>query len=123
MLIKICGIKNIETAKAAVEAGADFLGFIFVPDTKRFIEPDEAKKIIEQIPEKIGKVGVFQNQTADQVNKIAGDLKLDFVQLHGIETPEYIKQVSAKVIKAFNLAADFGSEQVGLMLGQYNASY
>lgn len=101
--VKICGIRTVKAAQAAVDAGADFLGFNFVPSSKRYIHPDAAKKIIDRIKRKTQIIGVFQNQTVDKVNKIAAMLSLDFIQLHGSEDSTYIFQVKFPVIKSFTL--------------------
>lgn len=80
--VKVCGIRTLESAQTAVDAGADFLGFNFVPTSKRYIKPEVAKKIISQIKSNVKIVGVFQNAKTDYINKIAKLLDLDFVQLH-----------------------------------------
>lgn len=80
--VKICGIRSLETARAAVDAGADFLGFNFVTSSKRYIKPELAKKIISRLKREAKIVGVFQNMEADYFNKIVSSLDLDFVQLH-----------------------------------------
>jgi len=68
--VKICGIRNLANAKAAVTAGADFLGFNFAPTSKRYIIPIAAKKIIEVIKDDVQVVGVFQNEILEKVNEI-----------------------------------------------------
>ena len=80
--VKICGIRTLGSAQTAVDAGADFLGFNFVPSSKRYIKPELAKKIISQIKSNVKIVGVFQNAKTDYINKIVNLLDLDFVQLH-----------------------------------------
>ncbi len=100
--VKICGIRSIEAAKTAVEAGADFLGFNFVPSSKRYIDPILALEIINSIRSQIKTVGIFQNVKITEVNKIASDLKLDYVQLHGNENNEYIDKVGIPVIKSIS---------------------
>lgn len=97
--VKICGIKNIDTALATIAAGADFLGFNFVSTSERYIEPMKALEIISKLKGKTKIVGVFQNADFNYVNKIAKDLELDFVQLHGNEDEIYIKQIVIPVIK------------------------
>lgn len=100
VLVKICGIRSLEAAKAAVNPGADFLGFNFVPTSKRYINPSDAVKIINEVRSKVKIVGVFQDTDVNYVNNISLNLELDFVQLHGQENLEYIQKVQAKVIKA-----------------------
>ncbi|MBI2430921.1 MAG: phosphoribosylanthranilate isomerase [Candidatus Levybacteria bacterium] len=102
MKVKICGIRTIEAAIAAVEAGADFLGFNFVPTSRRRIEVDIARQIAKEVKEKIYIVGVFQNQDIEKIEDIVEYVGLGFVQLHGDESPAYVEQVKTKVIKVFN---------------------
>lgn len=80
--IKICGIRTLEAAQTAINAGADFLGFNFVESSKRYIKPEFAKQIIKIIDKQIRTVGVFQNAKTKYIDKIAKQLDLDFVQLH-----------------------------------------
>lgn len=101
-LVKICGIRSIDSALAALEAGADFLGFNFVKTSRRFIQPQKALEIINKVRKinpKVQIVGVFQDEHYSKVNEIAKFLKLDYVQLHGKEDKVYIKKMITKVIK------------------------
>lgn len=98
--VKICGIRSTKAARAAIESGADFLGFNFVPSSKRYIDPILALEIINSIRGQIKIVGIFQDAKIAEVNKIVSDLKLDFVQLHGKENNEYINKVGMPVIKS-----------------------
>ncbi len=101
--VKICGITNITDALIAVSYGADALGFIFYRKSPRFIAAKAACEIIAELPPFIKTVGVFVNETADRVNKIADTCKLDIVQLHGEESPAYCKKIKRRVIKAFRI--------------------
>lgn len=103
--VKICGIRTFAAARAAINAGADFLGFNFVPVSKRYIDPKKAKEIIKSIKGKIKTVGVFQNDEIFHVNEISKTLELDFVQLHGNENNEYIKKIKFPVIKSIKIAS------------------
>lgn len=137
MKVKICGIRSLDAAQAAVNSGADFLGFIFIPNTKRYINSEDAKKIIDTVrneestlshPDEpalkdLNIVGVFRDQPIEEVNQIARKLNLDFVQLHGQETSEYVNQISSKVIKAFNLSSNFNTKKTALKMEQYDADY
>lgn len=102
--VKICGIRNLEHADIAMKAGADFFGFNFVPTSKRYIEPKNAKEILNQLTKnyklqnKI--VGVFQDQSVEEVNSIADFLEIDYVQLHGNEDDEYMKEIKKNIIKS-----------------------
>ena len=86
--IKICGICDLEGATVAVEAGADYIGFHFC-DSDRRITPDEAKAILEGLPVRPKVVGVFIDQSPDEVRGIADYLDLDLLQLHGSEAPGF----------------------------------
>ena len=104
--VKICGITNVEDAAAAVQLGADLLGFNFYPKSPRFIEPNEAEKIIIKLPAFVHIVGVFVNADAETIRKTVGDLMLDWVQLHGDETPGFcqsLSNMSAQIIKAIRI--------------------
>lgn len=120
--VKICGVRSIKAAKAAIETGADFLGFNFVPTSKRFIKPLLAAEIINQIRGKVYIVGVFQNETLELVNTITRQLGLDFVQLHGQETINYCQQIRRKIIKAFSLAAETSINKLEGTISRYSDS-
>lgn len=108
--VKICGIRNLKDAKAAVEAGADFLGFNFISKSKRFINPPLAKKIILKLNGTFKTVGVFQDAHLKYVNNITTDLKLDFVQLHGNEDVFYIRNINAPIIKTIRSSQEIPSD-------------
>ncbi len=102
--IKICGITNADDACSAVWAGADALGFVFFRNSKRYISPKEAKKIIDILPPWVFKVGLFVNEKIPAVRKTVDYCGLDFVQLHGDETQNYLKQLGGlRIIKAIRL--------------------
>lgn len=101
--VKICGVRTFEAAIVALDAGADFLGFNFVENSKRRITKQQAKKIADAVRRKIMFVGVFQNQPLGEVNDVAKEIGLDFIQLHGKENNEYIQKVKRPVIKSFTL--------------------
>lgn len=101
--VKICGIRSIEAANVAIEAGADFLGFNFVEKSRRYISPAEAAKIINLLRGKVKIVGIFQDADVDYLNNLALNPGLDFAQLHGSEDNEYINNVGISVIKFITL--------------------
>ena len=107
MKIKICGITNIDDARLCSDLGADALGFIFYKKSKRYIEPDVAKSIISKLPPFINKIGVFVNEDSSLINRIAKDIKLSAVQLHGEESEEYLKFIDYPVIKSFRVSESF----------------
>ncbi len=103
MLVKICGITNKEDAWAAIEAGADALGFNFYPKSPRYLPPETAIKLAEDIPPNILRVGVFVNETEGVVRDMSQYLALDYLQFHGDETPYYCEQFATPYWKAFRL--------------------
>ncbi|HOP47202.1 MAG TPA: phosphoribosylanthranilate isomerase [Desulfobacteraceae bacterium] len=99
--VKICGITNAEDALAAVRCGADAVGFIFYRKSPRYISPEDAKEIIDLLPESTAKVGVFVNYEISGVKRIMELCRLDLVQLHGNESPVYCSSFdSRQIIKA-----------------------
>lgn len=122
--VKICGIQTLAAAQAASDAGADFLGFNFVSASKRFISPGRAKNIIKKMPSSIARVGVFMDAELKEVNNLTDYLKLDYIQLHGDESPEYISLIQdAGIIKSFSLDADFDTEKIIKKMKKYKADY
>ena len=97
--VKICGIRSLEVAKTAIDAGADFIGLNFVPDSKRKIDIATGKTITRYAKDKIATVGVFQDAPVILVNKLAKELRLDYVQLHGKEDVMYMRQITIPIIK------------------------
>jgi len=107
-LVKICGITNLDDALAALEAGADALGFNFYKPSPRYITPQQARAIIEQLPDSLLTVGVFVNEEAKTVKDIAEEAGLHALQLHGDESPEYCRELADfYVIKTFAVSDSF----------------
>ena len=108
-LVKICGITNLEDALAAVASGADALGFNFYKPSPRYIAPQNARAIVDQLPNAVLTVGVFVNEELESVRSIATQAGLKALQLHGDESPEYCRQLAADnyVIKTFTVAGSF----------------
>jgi phosphoribosylanthranilate isomerase len=107
-VVKICGITNLDDALAAVAAGADALGFNFYKPSPRYITPQDAREIIEQLPETLLTVGVFVNEEPAAVKAIAGEVGLRALQLHGDESSEYCRKLAEYyVIKTFAVSDSF----------------
>ena len=99
--IKICGITNIDDALMSIDAGADALGFNFVPGTPRYLKDIKAAaKIIEQLPPFITTVGLFVNADPEVIQATADECYLDMLQLHGDESPQFCQGFNRRVIKA-----------------------
>ncbi|MBV8086999.1 MAG: phosphoribosylanthranilate isomerase, partial [Chloroflexi bacterium] len=101
--VKICGIRSLDDAEAALDAGADMLGFIFYRPVRRYVEPARAAAIIDGARKHRASgwqaVGVFVDEPADSVNAVAAECRLDLVQLHGDEPPEYLEHIRPSAIK------------------------
>jgi phosphoribosylanthranilate isomerase len=103
-IIKICGIKTLDDALAAIDAGADYLGFNFYSKSVRFVERETCAKITSFLKTEhpnIRLVGVFVNSSADEIKNIMQICLLDLAQLHGDETPEMFAQLAPRAFKAF----------------------
>ncbi len=107
--VKICGITNSADAFAAIDAGANLLGFNFYEKSPRHITEAEAAKIRPRLPKKVEAVGIFVNASPAEVTALRKSLKLDAVQLHGDETPDSVAQIARlmRVIKAFRVEPEF----------------
>ena len=103
MLVKICGITRQEDAEAAVEAGANALGFVFRPESPRFIDPYRARAIVQTLSPFVTPVGVFVNQPREHLARVASLAHLGAVQMHGDETVDEALAVRRPVIKALTL--------------------
>lgn len=113
MRVKICGITSLEDARAAVEAGADMLGFNFYARSPRYIRPASARRIVEQLPSIVLTVGVFVNEAEPEtVARVAQEAQVGAVQLHGDESPAYCRALkSLYVIKALRVDEGFVPEK------------
>ncbi len=109
-MIKVCGMRDAENIREVEALGIDLMGFIFWPKSSRFVSERPA-----YLPTQCKRVGVFVDERIEQVPRIAGEYALDYIQLHGHESPDYIHALKAaatprpckggvSIIKAFNIA-------------------
>ena len=118
-LVKICGVRRTEDARLAAALGAAAIGFVFWPDSPRFIDPYRARPIARELPPFVTRVGVFVDQPMDYVRGVARLLNLGAIQLHGHESPDYVAALaragappiikSVPVTEAFQPAAALAS--------------
>jgi phosphoribosylanthranilate isomerase len=102
-LVKVCGVNRADDLAVAVEAGADLIGFILVDWSPRAVTREAAASLADQVPAGVGRVGVFVDEDPATVAAIADELALDFVQLHGSESPEVVAAFGGRAIKAHRL--------------------
>lgn len=121
--VKICGIKTYEDAINAASLGADYLGFNFYRRSPRYIGISQAKKIIKNLPKNVKKVGIFVNENAGKIKKIADACGIDIIQLSGDEDREFginlKKLLGKKIIKSFRAN---GSKEIE-KAKQYKSDY
>jgi phosphoribosylanthranilate isomerase len=101
--VKICGITNLSDAQAAIEAGADALGFVFYEKSPRHMAIPACTEISKQLPSTVMRVGVFVNALKATVESAAGECGLTLLQFHGNEQPEYCTQFGLMSMKAFRI--------------------
>ena len=104
--VKICGLTNYEDAAAAMDMGADILGFNFYPESPRFITPEKAMEIIKKLPAFVDIAGVFVNDSFDKIREIIDRCQLGWIQLHGDESPQFCRvflSLNVKTMKALRV--------------------
>ncbi|GGI16391.1 phosphoribosylanthranilate isomerase [Gottfriedia solisilvae] len=111
MNVKICGITDCKTAQFAIEAGADAIGFVFA-ESKRQISVSKAKEIIQTLPKHILKIGVFVNETKENLESIFEEVGLTHLQLHGDESPSFCQTLRYPVIKAIRIETELDINQI-----------
>lgn len=109
MFVKICGLTSLEDARAALDAGADLLGFTFYPPSPRYITPERCAEIVQALrtdalrftPHAPRLIGLFVNAPTDDVAAVLERCGLDLAQLHGDEGPDVLRALGGKAYKAF----------------------
>jgi phosphoribosylanthranilate isomerase len=89
--VKICGITDLDAMEAAIDGGADLVGFVFYPPSPRYIEPDMAAELADIIPDDVKLVGLFVDADDATYDKVLGHVRLDMIQCHGKESPERVE--------------------------------
>lgn len=119
--VKVCGITTLEDARAALDAGVDAIGLNFVPASKRFIEPRAARDLVRQLGQAATTwVGVVADESPERLRELRDEVGLDWLQLHGRETPNDLEQVLPGAFKAVTIgdasdvafAETFGGDRV-----------
>ncbi len=116
---KICGITNLDDALSAARLGAHAIGFVFA-ESKRRIDPAHARHIATALPARVAAVGVFVDAPLGDVLSLAEHVRLDAVQLHGDEPPEYCRALNGvRVIKRFNVTAEDDPGSLRARMSEY----
>lgn len=103
MKVKICGIRRAEDIEIVNKYLPDFIGFIFVPTSKRYVEPKMVAKLKKNLDPRIKTVGVFVNESIEKIREIKKECSLDVVQLHGEETPQFCEELGGRIWKAIRV--------------------
>lgn len=124
--IKICGLTRTEDVQAAVEAGADALGFVFYPNSPRYVAPHVARELIAAVPPFVSTVGLFVNAQEQEVVQIVSETGISLLQFHGDESAENCARIAAAVnlpfIRAFRVKPDANSQDLIQYEKQYRAA-
>ena len=106
VLAKICGLTDDAAVEAAVQHGADMLGFVFFPASPRNLSAEQAEALLREVPSGIDRVGVFVDPETDFLDRILAKARLDLLQLHGDETPEECSRYPVMTLKAFRVQGE-----------------
>jgi phosphoribosylanthranilate isomerase len=117
VIVKICGITRPQDAERAVVLGATAIGFIFWPSSPRRVGLEAARSIGRLVPGSVLKVGVFVDAPAAELARTVGEAGLDAVQLHGSESPDLVRGLEARVIKAVALGSPDAEAQIAQWTG------
>jgi phosphoribosylanthranilate isomerase len=119
--IKVCGMREMAEVAAVVAAGVDAVGFIFVEESPRLVDPDTVRTIVRTLPPFVDAVGVFVDQEAAVVNEIVQYCGLTKVQLHGSESPDYCREIDCRVLKAFRVGPASTAAELQAYAGEVSA--
>jgi phosphoribosylanthranilate isomerase len=116
--VKICGLMENEHVKAAVDAGADAIGFVFAPSSRK-VTVEQAQELAKEIPKDVLKIGVFVNETPEEITRIFETVPLDYVQFHGDEDSSFIRKLQLPSIKALPVKSTDDVEKAS----EYDVNY
>jgi phosphoribosylanthranilate isomerase len=111
VFVKVCGITSAEDAALAAEAGADAVGFVFWPMSSRRVDVEKAARISRGLPPLVLRVGVFVDAPPEEMRRVADQVGLDLVQLHGDEPPEALDGVPRRALKAVRVGKGFRADE------------
>ena len=118
MRVKICGLSEPDTLKAAIESGADYAGFVFFEKSPRNISPEQAAALSALVPSHVMKVALTVDADEALIDAIVAALKPDMLQLHGAETPERLKALKSRyglpLMKAIAIASPEDPARAGI---------
>ena len=115
--VKICALTRRDDALRAADLGADAVGFVFAPGSRRRVDPDRVAGIVEELPPFVTPVGVFRDQPAGEVRRIVRGCGLGLAQLHGDEDPAYARSLGVPVLKAVGVDGPGALAEVGRWAG------
>ena len=121
--IKICGLTRSGDVRAAVDAGADALGFVFYPQSPRYISPPYTRQLLLEVPAFVTTVGLFVNATVEEIVQTVAEAPVSLLQFHGDETPQFCAEAARAVNRPFIRAARMKAEMTGDVLLQYEQDY
>ncbi len=116
MRVKICGIRELDDAYAAVDAGADALGFVFYDKSPRYLNTETAKALISKLPPFVERVGLFVNESAERVDEICLHCGISLAQIHFDAEPSFYEQLKTRHIKVVRASK---KEDVSNFAGEY----
>ena len=120
--VKICGLTRLQDVQAAVAAGADALGFVFTPRSRRALGWRGAEPLVREVPAFVSRVGLFMDQDAEDVARVLDRVPLTLLQFHGSETGAYCRQFGLPYLKAVAMGAD-GAEDPGDWTRRLHSEY
>jgi len=110
--VKICGLTRAEDARNAVNSGVDAIGLVFFAGSPRHVTIDSARRVVAEIPAFVTVVALFVNEAADSIREILKSVRVDLLQFHGDEPPEFCGQFGKPWIKAIRMGPDVDLDEV-----------